>query len=524
MRRRTFLQTAAASVLATPAIAQSSAAKTLRIVPQANLSVLDPIFTTAIVTGNNGYNIFDTLYSNPADGQPRPQMAEGHEISPDGRTWRIKLREGLKFHDNTPVRSVDCIASIRRWCTRDAFGQLLAKVATDWNVVDDRTFEIKLTRPFPLLATALGKADSSIPFIMPERLAMTPGTSQITEMVGSGPYRFLASEYVSGSRMAYEKFAGYVPRKEPADWATGGKVAYFDRVEWRIMTDPATAAAALRNKEVDWWEQPITDLLPQLSRDKDIKLMVSNPQGNESLMRMNTLQEPFNDVAVRRAVLLAVNQEDYMRATFGDDQSLWRTCRSEFPCGTIYETDDAGTWMKGDLKAGQAALKASSYKGQRVVVLDPTDFPPVHPLCLVTADLLQKIGFNVDLQAMDWGSVVQRRTSMEPVEKGGWSVFHTFGSSGGYSSPATSQLIRGQGKTGWFGWWESAKAEELTQDWVTASDTAAQKKAAQEMARLAMEQVATIPLGINFTKTAYSARLTGVLQGVAPYPWNVRPA
>jgi peptide/nickel transport system substrate-binding protein len=528
MRRRTFLQTAAASAFATPlaapAIAQPAKTPTLRFVPQANLTALDPIFTTAIVTANHAYYVYDMLYSSAMDGQPRPQMAEGHEVSADGRTWRIRLREGLTFHDNTPVRAVDCVASIQRWGSRDPFGQLVSKVVESWGAPDDRTIELKLTRPFPLLTTALGKPDSSFCVIMPERLAKTPGTTQVTEMIGSGPYRFIASEYNSGSRMVYEKFDGYVPRSEAPDWATGGKVAHYRRVEWSVMPDPATASAALRNGEIDWWEQPLTDLLPTFAKDPAIALLVSNPQGNESLMRMNTLQAPFNDVAIRRAVMLGVNQEDYMRATFGDDQSLWKTCRSEFPCGTAYETLDDGTLMKGDLKAAQAALKASSYAGQRVVLLRPSDFPAIAPLCDVTADLMKKIGFNVDLQSMDWGTVIQRRASMEPVDKGGWSVFHTFGSSGGYATPATSPLVRGLGKAGWFGWWSSDKAEELTQDWLAASDPAAQKRIASEISRLAMSEVATVPLGINYTKTAYRKSITGVLQGVAPYPWNVRPA
>jgi peptide/nickel transport system substrate-binding protein len=435
------------------------------------------------------------------------------------------LRDGLKFHDGTPVRGVDCIASIQRWSKRDPFGQLLAKVVDAWNAPDDKTIELKLSRPFPLLPTALGKADASVPVIMPERLAKTDPNVQVTEMVGSGPYRFLANEFNSGSHMAYEKFDGYVPRKEAPNWGTGGKVAYYQRIEWSVIPDPSTAAGALQSGEIDWWEQPLTDLLPTLAGDRNIKLMVSNPQGNESLMRLNCLQPPFNDVAIRRVVLMGVNQDDYMRATFGDDQSLWRLCRSEFPCGTPYETDDDGTLMKGDLNAAKAALKATAYAGQRVVILSPSDFPSIRPLCLVTADLLKNIGFNVDLQEMDWGTVVQRRSSMEPVEKGGWSIFHTYGSSGAYSTPATSTLVRGQGKNGgWFGWWESAKAEELTQQWLTAPDAESQKAAAQELSRLAMSEVATVPLGINYTKTAYRSSITGVLQGVAPYPWNVRPA
>jgi peptide/nickel transport system substrate-binding protein len=529
MQRRTLLKSAAAAGLlpavarlAAPAIAQPARASTLRFVPQANLTVLDPVFTTAIVTANHAYYVFDTLFSNDGAGVPKPQMAAGHSVSADGKTWRITLRDGLKFHDNTPVRAIDCITSVQRWAKRDPFGQLLAAVVEKWNAPDDRTMEIVLNRPFPLLPNALGKPDNP-PFMMPERLARTDANSQVTEMVGSGPYRWIAKEYNSGSKMVYEKFDGYVPRSEAPDWGTGAKIAHYQRVEWNVIPDPSTAAAALQSGEIDWWEQPLVDLLPVLAHAPGVKLKITNPLGNESLMRLNCLQPPFNDVAIRRAVLMGVNQQDYMRATFGDDTSLWHTCRSEFPCGTPYETDDNGKYMPGSIPAAAKALKATAYAGEKVVLLSPTDFAAIRPLCLVAADMMKKIGFNVDLVETDWGTVVQRRASMEPVSKGGWSAFCTYGTSGGYATPATSALVRGQGRAGWFGWWSSPEAEKLTQEWLTAPDPASQKRFAQELSTLVMRDVGTVPLGINYTKTAYRG-ITGVLNGVAPYPWNVRPA
>jgi peptide/nickel transport system substrate-binding protein len=212
-----------------------------------------------------------------------------------------------------------------------------------------------------------------------------------------------------------------------------------------------------------------------------------------------------------------------MRATFGDDMSLWRTCKSQFPCGTIYETLDDGTYMKGDIAAAKKALAEAGYNGQKVVIINPSDFPAIHPLGLVTADTLKKIGMNVELAETDWGTVVQRRSSREPVEKGGWSIFHTFGSAIAYATPATSAIVRGQGAAGWFGWWDSPKAEQLTQEWLAAPDAPGQKRAASELARLAMSEVPTIPLGQWYGKTAFRRSITGVLQGVSPYPWNVRP-
>ena len=524
MRRRELLQAAAASVLAAPAVAQPAKAATLRFVPQANLTLLDPVFTTATVTSNHGYYVFDTLYSNGPDGVPHPQMAEGHTISDDGRVWRIRLRDDLSFHDGEPVRASDCIASIKRWSVRDSFGQLLAAAVDAYEAADDRTIVVKLKRPFPLLATALGKADSAVPFIFPERLAAAAADKPITEMVGSGPYRFNAAEYVSGSRVVYDKHAKYVSRQEPALWATGAKQAFYPRIEWNIIPDGATASAALRNNEIDWWEQPLADLLPQLARDPNIVLQIDQPFGRMSELILNQLQPPFDNVRVRRAVMMGVRQEDYMRATFGDDQSLWRVTKDEYPFGTPYYSGADAGLMSGNTELATNMLKESGYDGQKVVVINPTDFPVIHPIGLVTADALTKIGMNVDLQETDWGSVVQRRSSMQPVDKGGWSVFHTFSSATIMSSPATHPLLSGRGKQGWFGWWSNADAMALTDQWLNAPDAASQAKAAMALSHVAMADAGAILVGQYYGKTAFRKSITGVLQGVSPYPWNVRPA
>ena len=255
--RRSFIATSAAATaaVATPHRARAQRAadpRVLRFVPQANLTSLDPIWTTAAVTENHGWTIFDTLYGLTDDLKVQPQMAEGHTVSDDGLTWQIRLREGLKFHDGEPVRAQDCAASLARWARRDTFGQSLGAVVDAWEAADDRTIRIRLKSRFPLLIDALSKPAANVPFIMPERLAKTDPFQQVTEMIGSGPFRFLRDEYVSGSRVAYARFDGYVPRQEPASRNAGGKVARFERVEWTIIPDSATAAAALQAGEIDW--------------------------------------------------------------------------------------------------------------------------------------------------------------------------------------------------------------------------------------------------------------------------------
>ena len=515
------LQGLAAATLSAPAIAQP--VRTLRFVPQANLTALDPVWTTATVTSNHAYYIYDTLYSADHTMRPQPQMAAGHEVSADNRVWRIRLREGLRFHDGTPVRAADCVASLKRWAVREPLGQLLARTVESWNAPDDRTIELRLHTPFPLVLEALAKPDASLPFIMPERIAATDPNKSFTEVVGSGPYRFMADEYVSGSRVVYSRFDGYVPRSEAPDWATGAKVANIARIEWQVIPDSATAAAALQRGEIDWWERPLNDLLPTLQKSRDIQTAVQDPTGRMALMRMNHLQPPFNDVRIRQAVLMSVDQEEYMRAANGDDTALWKVCRSIYPCGTAYESDSvAKRMMTGNLDRARQMLKDAGYAGEKVVIINPTDFPQIGPLGQVTADRLARIGMNVDLQESDWGTVIQRRASREPTGKGGWSIFHTTGSAPGYSDPAVSTLVRGQGARGWFGWWDSPQAEGMMQEWLAAPDEARRHTIGEAIGDLALEQGATVPLGMFYVRTAYRKGLSGMIDGPAPYPWGLR--
>jgi peptide/nickel transport system substrate-binding protein len=525
MRRRSFLA-AAAALPAAPALAQPARARVLRFVPQANLTSLDPIWTTAAVTENHGWHIFDTLYGMTDDLRVQPQMAEGHTVSDDGRTWTIRLREGLRFHDGEPVRAQDCAPSLARWARRDTFGQSLGAVVDAWEAADDRTIRIRLKSRFPLLLQALAKPAAVVPFMMPERMARTDPFQQNTEMVGSGPYRFLRDEFVSGSRVAYARFDGYVPRQEAASRTAGGKVANFDRVEWTIMPDSATAAAALQAGEIDWWEQINADLAPRLRRARGVEVAVLNTLGYIGVCRFNALHPPFNNPAIRRALLGAITQEDFLRGVTGNDPAAFRQCLSMWPCGTTYESTTGNTAMQGprNLDAVRAAIRAAGYNGERVVIINPTDFPTIGPFGQVMADLLRRLGMNVDLVETDWGSVVQRRASREPPERGGWSIFHTWWPGVSIINPAVNATLRGQGERGWFGWYENPRVEEAAAQWLLAETEAEQKRLAEVIQRESFENAPILPLGQFFISTAYRTGLSGFVQGSGAYPWNIRRA
>jgi peptide/nickel transport system substrate-binding protein len=525
MRRRKFFA-ATAATLAAPRIARAQDNRVLKFVPQSDVAVLDPIWTTAYVTRNHGYMIFDTLFGTDGAFTASPQMAAGLTSENDGKLVRITLRDGLKFHDGTPVLARDCAASIRRWSKRDTFGQTLMAATDDLTAPDDETIQFRLNKPFPLLPDALGKSPTNFPAMMPERLARTDAFTQITEMTGSGPYRFNAKERVPGSLLVYERFADYVPRPGGTpDWTAGPKVVHFDRVEWHVIPDASTALAALQTNEVDWWENPTNDLLPILRKASGVKVAIQDPTGLMGCMRLNHLVAPFNNPAIRRALLNAIDQSDFCIASSGDDPAMWHV-----PTGLFCPASPMATELGLEVFAGRRdydsvrkEIVAAGYKGEKTVVLAPTDFPLLKAMADVCADTLQKIGLNVDYQAMDWGTVVQRRAKKEPTDQGGWSVFNTFWSGLDQFNPVGHVFLRGMGEgTGAApGWPSSPRIEELRQQWLDTSDLATQKTLAAELQHQALIDVPYVPLGQELQATAYRTSLTGVLNGFVLF-WNVR--
>jgi peptide/nickel transport system substrate-binding protein len=518
----------AVAALAAPGLSRAQRGadpRVLRFVPQAALSNPDPVSSLAGVAVNHGFYVWDTLYGIDARMRPQPQMAEGHAVSDDGLRWAIRLREGLVFHDGQPVRARDCAASLRRWGNRDTFGRTYAAAVAEYETPDDRTLVIRLQRPFPLLLDAIAKAGTVPAFIMPERLATTDALRPLPEVVGSGPYRFLRDEFNAGSRAAYARWERYRPRAEAPEWTSGGKVAHFDRVEWHMMPDAATASAALQAGEVDWWEQASADLIPVLRRSRDIVIANGDPAGYMGVLRFNHLHPPFDRPAVRRAVLAAVNQPDFMAAVTNNDPSAFNVCHAFFPCTTPYgRPPEPSPMAQPSLDRARALLREGGYAGERVVMLNPADFPSIAPLGLIAQDLLTRIGLNVEFVTTDWGTVLQRVLNRNPPDAGGWSIFPVWWSGMGIVTPTQNALIRGQGAGGWSGWYESSEMEALNARWLSAPDEATRLAVGAEMQALAFRDVPTVPLGQFFIRTAHRRSLTGVLEGPRPVPWNVRRA
>ncbi len=526
MDRRRFLAATTAmgaAALARPALAQSARRRTLNFVPAAALTALDPIWTTAAVTRVHGYMVFDSLYGMDATLQPSPQMAEGARFDDDGRTCTITLRAGLTFHDGQKVRAADCVASLKRWMKRHPLGQKLELATDELAAVDDLRLRFRLKQRFPLLLHALAAVGPQA-LIMPERLAQTDAFQQVREVVGSGPYRFKADEYVSGSRAVYERNADYVPTPAVGNGLTSGpKLVHMDRVVWNMIPDLATSAAALQSGEVDWVEQPTPEIAALLRRDRNLKVEPIDLFPQVGVLRFNHLNPPFNDPAIRRALLPAINQADFAIAVVGDEKGMWLDNVGVFTPGTASASAVGLEPLQGPRSFDQAKsmLREAGYTNQQARLLVGTDLASVRAIGEVAADTLQRCGLNLDLVMADWGTVVQRRASQEPLDKGGWSIFCTHASWFEFSDPAVSGQLRGNGRGATVGWPTIPRLEELRDSWFDAPDDAARRRITEDIQRTAMHELPFIPLGAFHFVTAHRANLVDRITAL-PLFWNLR--
>jgi peptide/nickel transport system substrate-binding protein len=525
MTRREFAAAAGAVSLAGLGLrgpANAADTNTLRFIAQSDLRVLDPIWTTAYITRNHGYMVFDTLFALDSKFKPHPQMVGDHNISPDKLRYSFTLRDGLKFHDGQPVRGADCAASLKRWMARDALGQTLAAAVDEMKGGDDKNFTIRLKEPFPLLIDAIAKVSSLAPFIMPERLAKTDPYEQVTEMVGSGPFKFVTSEFEPGHKAVYVKNTDYVPRNEASDWASGGKVVKVDRVEWLVVPDAMTKAAALQSSEYDWWENPPADLWPVLEANPEIVMAPLDPLGGTGCLRFNHLFPPFDNVKMRQAVLMVANQADFMTAYVGDPKN-WKLCPSFFTCGTPMAGNAGSEALSGkrDFDAAKKLVAEAGYKGEKIVLLDAVDQPLIHAEALVATDLLKKLGLNVEYVTSDWGTVVTRRASKKPPAEGGWNMFETGWVGSDTLDPSTNVMLRANGDKAWFGWPTDDKLEELRMQWIKATDSEARQEIAAKVQERAFEVVPYVPTGQFFVKTAFRKDIKGYISAPAIFMWNI---
>ena len=501
--------------------APADAETTLRAVMQSDLKILDPIWTTAYIVRNYGYMVYDTLFAMDAKGEIKPEMVDAYSVSPDNLTWTFTLRDGLLFHDGALVTSDDCIASIKRWGARDAVGQTLMTFVKEMKVVDAKTFTITLNAPTGLMLQGLGKPSSNPAFIMPKRVADTPPNEQIKDYIGSGPFVFKTDEWKPGVKAVFVKFDKYKPRSEPASGMAGGKVVKLDRVEWIVMNDQQTAVNALKAGEIDFIEQPAIDLLPEATKSPDVKLVDGNPLGYQFAFRFNVLHKPFDNPKIRAALLYAFNQEDFLKATIGDP-AYYTTCKALFVCGTPFASDAGMTdKLESNFKTAREMLKDAGYDGTPVVLLQSTDLGVLTNLAPVAKSLMEKIGLKVDMQSMDWQTVVARRTKKDAPDKGGWNAMLTSWAAADILNPVSAAFVSASCDKAPFGWPCDAELEKLRAAFARESDPAKQKAIADAVQVRETEYPTYINIGEYRLPFAMRKTIDGVITAPVTIFWNV---
>jgi peptide/nickel transport system substrate-binding protein len=507
------------ATLVQPATAQT----TLRVVPQSEPTVFDPVTAVAAVTQQHAYMVYDTLFSLDGEGKPQPQMVDTVTPSEGGKVLTMSLRSGLRFHDGTPVRAADAVASIARWAKRDVVGAKLVGLGMKLAAVDDKTFTVTTDVATPLVIEGFAKPTSSALFVMREADAANDPTKAVTANIGSGPFRFVPGQYVSGSRLVYERNPDYVPRAEPASGFAGGKRVLVDRVELAIIGDAATASAALQTGQIDIYESVPLDLLPLFKNDKSIALRALNRSGIAGVFRPNFLHPPFNNQKVRQALMMAFDQAEFMALAAGGDDKAWRSCLSFLACSDSSSLE-AGTeaYRKPDLDKAKAMLKDAGYKGEPVVIMQPTNFQLMSDFVEVAASRMRSMGMTVNILPLDWATVLQRRANKGTPAEGGWSAFVTWSYSFELSNPAANFLLNGVcDGTSWFGWPCDQATEDLRNAWMREADPVKRQSLREQLQRRAAEFVPFVPLGQYLSQVAYRSSITGLLDTPVTVFWNV---
>jgi peptide/nickel transport system substrate-binding protein len=498
----------------------AQAQSTLRVVNHSDLKILDPVWTTAYIVRNHGYMIYDTLFALDGNLEVKPQMVEKWTVSADKLTWTFTLRDGLEFHDGTPVTSEDVVPSLKRWAVRDPLGQLLWTKVTEVKAIDARIFQIQLKAPTGIMLQALGKPSGNA-FIMPRKVAETDPMKQIDDYTGSGPFIFVKSEWKPGDKTVYVRNPKYKPRGEPASGLAGGKLAKVDRVEWVAISDQLTAMNALLKGEIDMIESPQHDLFKVMAADANIKLVNLNRWGNQYIFRFNQLFKPFDNPKIRQALLYAFNQKDFLDGVIGDAK-WYKTCKAMFMCDTPYaSTKGWDDKLDSNFAKARELLKEGGYDGTPVVLMHSSDLYVLANLAPVAKSLMEKAGMKVDMQSMDWQTVVSRRARKDPPDKGGWNAFLTSSASVDIVDPLANTYINAAGDGAWFGWPKDDQLLKLREAFAEETDEPKRKAIAEAMQVRVAENPTHIFAGQWYAPVALRKNVTGNLESPVTIFWNI---
>jgi len=473
-----------AAVIALPIAWHARAATaetTLNAVLEAEIVTLDPHFTGAYISRTFGYMVYDTLFAPDSKG------------------------------------AADVVASLKRWETRNALGGRLQATTASLQAADPKTFVLTLTQPYGLVLETLGTTLGPVPFIIPARLASTPGTTQITEIVGSGPFTYSPADHTTGDHMLLHRNPNYVSRTDPTDFLSGAKLVKIDALDIKVIPDGATAAAALQQGEIDYMQYAPFDLIPMMEKNPELKVLdFTGAHMFTGHYRMNFVQKPFDDPAIRRVVLGLVDQQEVLDA-LGLEPRFAQTCSSFFICGSPYATPNPAAPTDHSIETAKAALAKTNYHGEPVVVMVANDLEAPRVASTVMADRMKRAGFNVDMQVMDWATLLQHRSA-----RTGWNLYGVHALGLDLQSPLTSSVINFNCKDSpGAGFMCEPRLVPLFDAFAKAPTREAQQAVAGQIQAIVTEQALAAPFGQFAQPAAYRMTLTGVIPSAIPLFWNV---
>jgi peptide/nickel transport system substrate-binding protein len=522
MKRFLFPVVALLLAIGGNAAAAQESDRVLRVVPSADPAVLDPTRGLNLISRTFAQTVFETLFALDSHLVPRPMMVDREQVTPDGLTYTFTLRPGLTFHDGSPVTARDVVASLERWMNGSSIGSQFRKLTASLGVTDERTVTLVLHQRSGLVEFMLAGPGAPIAGIMREADAKRDPAIPVTEPIGSGPFRYIPSERVSGHLVVFEKFAGYVPRSEPPDGVAGARVVKVDRMEWILMPDATTAADALIKGEVDFWEQVSPDLAGML-RDKGITVRGIANLPTVAFIRPNFRLPPFDDVRARQALALLFDQNEMMEAAAGDGVK-WQECHSFTVCGGPFSTEiGSEQYRTPNIAKAKELLAAAGYKGERIVLLGTPQLPAINAMTLVAEQRLKQAGMNVDTQMADFAVMFQRmQAANKPLDQGGYNLFayHAIGSS--YFHPLMNLAIdlSCSGKN-WAGFPCDPEGEALRQTFLQAPDDETAKASFARLQVRLFQYLPYIPLGQFDVATGWRKNITGVLNAYTVAYWNI---
>jgi peptide/nickel transport system substrate-binding protein len=512
---RTSKLSAAVAVAALALASPASGATQLNVVSDGDMQSLDPIWTTVGYAYAHGSAIYDMLFGLDENGVIHPQMVGSHTVSSDGMTWTFKLRPGLKWHDGSPVTARDVVPSIKRWAARMPVGTALISRVAEMKVVGDDTWQIVLKEKFGPVAEALGGSGTPL-FIMREKDANVDPFQQVTESIGSGPFIFNREEWKPGSQWSYRKNPAYVGRTEPAVGHSGNKTARTDRIVFHYLPDPSIAVQALSRGEMDIFQFPPADLAPMMRRNPALKVEITNKLGRLAILRPNHLVAPMDNPKIRQAMLYAIDQSQLLNAVAGvPEQEI--VCWTALSCRTPLETEEGlGDFARPTANAERARqlLKDSGYKNEPLVLMHPSDHPQMTIFTKLVDQQLRQAGFNVDMQTMDWATVVSRRAVKDSpaTSRAGWHLFITTATAGFQGDPISNAALNTvcDGKN-WFGWPCDPELDKIRAEFLTATSKEQRLKTSGRLNRRFYETVPYINLGQFTQPAAFRSNVSGII-------------